>query len=93
VESKVRSLSTDSKEESETSLFYLRQAIISEVVDITNSIKVIEEDLDTLDPANLRNLPSIYQAAHVIRYVKVIIQGNEWDVHRGNGGRYGRRFG
>jgi hypothetical protein len=65
----------EEKEPTERATFMLRQAIISEVFDITHMLKAIEEQISAFDVSSgnkTDNVNIVIQMSHIIRYVKKV---------------------
>ena len=77
LEDKIKHLSDTTTDPSEKNMFYLKSAIISEMADITNALKNIEEDLIQTDTHSSKNFYNIYQFAHILRYIKEQIQSTK----------------
>ncbi len=54
----------------EQSLFYLRQAIISESFDVLFMLSAMEQQLSLFDPQNIQDVPILVSMGHITRYVK-----------------------
>jgi hypothetical protein len=74
LEKTVSTYSEELQEPAEKPLYSLRRAIYSEIFDIINMIKVIEEDLDyySLQTLQSKDVPSVLTLAHIIRYTKKV---------------------
>jgi len=70
VEERIRALILQNKTPSEQSLFYLRQAIISESFDVVFMLNTMEQQLEQFDPQSIPDTPILLSMAQIARYVK-----------------------